>query len=50
MLLEKDRAAVNMMQSGAWVVTFSAILLTAILRHSLPSSPLWLVGFSMSVL
>jgi len=30
----KDHAAVNLMQSGAWVVTFSAILLTAILCHS----------------
>jgi hypothetical protein len=50
MLLEKDRAAVNLMQSGAWVVTFCAILLTAILCHSLSSSPLWLVGFSLSVL
>jgi hypothetical protein len=26
MLLEKDCAAVNLMQSGAWVVTFCAIL------------------------
>ncbi len=46
----KDRAAVNLMQSGAWVVTFSAILLTAILCHSLSSSPLWRVGFSLSAL
>lgn len=46
----KDHAAVNLMKSGAWVVTFSAIVLTAIFCHSLSSSPLWLVCFSLSVL